>query len=123
MTTTITKRVAAQGASAGSGATYGNYNWIGWGIAWANCWRGLNPATDTTPAEPAVDVTPRVSALASGGKTSRVDIRATLRLDGEDGHLLLDGDMQAAGADRLSLEGDMVAYASAHTRRVLEPVS
>ena len=72
--TGVTKRVAMQGASAGSGATYGNYNWIGWGIAWANCWRGINVAADATTAEPAVDVTARVGASPSGGATKRVTL-------------------------------------------------
>jgi len=58
-----TKRVASSGASAGVGGGYGNFNWIGWGNAWANCWRGINLASGATSVSPATDVVPRVSPL------------------------------------------------------------
>lgn len=82
-------------------------------------------------------VTRRISALASGGKTSRVAGNPTgsnvtsrfsflLALEGdESGLLLLEGDMQDIGTDALRLEGDAGAatIGSTVTKRLAEPVT
>jgi hypothetical protein len=67
-----TKRVATSGAVAASAGGYGNFAWIGWGLAWRNCWRSVNVGTGATPASPATDITPRIGAAATANNTKRV---------------------------------------------------
>jgi hypothetical protein len=66
-------------------------------------------------------ITKRISAVASGGQTSRViasELTSNLLLleGDESGYLLLEGDEQS-DADKLMLEGDE-AEASLNTRRI-----
>ena len=84
-------------------------------------------------------VTRRVSATASGGKTSRVTeapvwtlvtsrISFLLALEGdESGVLLLDGDVQNESnnvdTDALKLDGDVRAIGGTATKRVAEAVT
>jgi len=67
-----TKRVATSGAVAAASGGYGNYAWIGWGIAWRNCWRTVNVGTGAVAASPAADNTPRVSEVPASNITKRV---------------------------------------------------
>ena len=74
MTTTATHRVATSGAVAAVDSTPNNYNWIGWGIAWRNCWRGIDAGTPAVPTSPAVASTTRISEAPAASITKRVTL-------------------------------------------------
>ncbi len=70
------KRVATTDTVVGS-TSFGGFTWSNtWGFnggGWGNTWRNMTVTADT-PASPAVDVTPRVNGIASGGITKRVSL-------------------------------------------------
>ena len=66
---------------------------------------------------PAAGSTARVGASPIGGLKSRVGRFLVLEGD-ESGYLLLEGDAQESGFDRIKLEGDILAITANHTKRV-----